>query len=66
MKTPNGKLSGDGSAQAENMRRAFGNRNPQIFFVLPQILLCSENFVLNIWWKQKHFPLKNVFCLPNP
>ena len=28
---------------------AFGDNYPQVFIVPPQILLCSEKFVLNIW-----------------
>jgi len=42
-------------------RGEFGGSYPQIFFALPQILLCSEKFDLNI----KSFPYKNVFCPPN-
>jgi len=48
MNAPNGRLSGDGSAQARRHGGAFGGSYPQIFFVLPQILLCSEKLVLNI------------------
>jgi len=50
MKAPNGRLSGDGSAQARTHGGTFGGSSyPQIFFVPPKILLCSEKFVLNIW-----------------
>ena len=48
MKAPNGRLSGDGSAQASRHGGAFGGSYTQILFVPTQILLCSENFVLNI------------------
>jgi len=48
MKALNEKLSGDGSAQARRHGGAFGGSYPQIFFVAPQILMCSEKFVLNI------------------
>jgi len=50
-KDPNGRLSGEGSAQAHRHGGAFRGSYPQIFFVSPQILLCSEKFVLNIWQK---------------
>jgi len=48
MKAPNGRLSGDGSAQA---RRQGGIRGqlPSKSFSCPQILLCSEKCILNIW-----------------
>ena len=49
MKAPNGRLSGDGSAQARIHGGAFGVSCPHTFFVSPQFLLCSEKFVLNIW-----------------
>jgi len=47
MKAPNGRLSGDGSAQA---RRQGGIRGqlPSKSFSCPQILLCSEKCILNI------------------
>jgi len=48
MKAPNGRLSGDGSAQARRHGGAFGASYAQIFFVPPKLLLCSEKFVLNI------------------
>ena len=48
MKVPSGRLSGDGSAEGRRHGGAFGGSYPQIFFVHPQILLCSEKFVLNI------------------
>jgi len=37
---------------------------PQIIFVLLQIFLGSKKFVLNMWWKQKPFHPKDVFCPP--
>jgi len=48
MKAPNGRLSGDGSAQA---RRQGGIREqlPSKSFLCPQILLGSEKCILNIW-----------------
>ena len=50
MQAPNGRFSGDGSAEARRHGvGAFGVSYPQIFFVRPQIFLCSEKFVLNIW-----------------
>jgi len=64
MKAPYGRLSDDGSAQARRHGGPFGGSYPQIFFVLPQILLCSEKFVLNTGWKQKAFPPKYVFSTP--
>jgi len=36
------------------------------FFVPPQILLCPENFVSNIYYKQNSCLPWNVFCLPGP
>jgi len=48
MKAPNGRLSGDSSAQASRHGRAFGGSYPKIFFVPSYISLCSEKFVLNI------------------
>jgi len=48
MKAPNRRLSGDGSAQDRRHGGAFGGSYHQILFVLPQILLWSEKFVLNI------------------
>jgi len=49
MKAPSGRLSGNGSAQARRHEGIFGGSYIQFFFVAPQILLCSEKFVLNIW-----------------
>jgi len=43
MKAPNGRLSGDGSAQARRHGGTFGDSYPQIFFVPYQILFCSKN-----------------------
>ena len=39
MKVPNGRLSGDGAAQA----RRHGGRYPQIFFVLPKFCCAQKN-----------------------
>jgi len=36
-----------------------------IIFVPPHILLCPGKFVLNIYQKQKYFPSKMYFALPN-
>jgi len=47
MKAPNGRLSGDGSAQARRHMGVFGGSYPQILFVASQILFCSEKFVLS-------------------
>jgi len=57
---------GDGSAQARIHGGAFEGSYPQIFFVPPKILLCSEKFVLNVWQKQQYFSPKNVFFSPKP
>ena len=38
-----------------------GQLTPHLFCA-PQILLCSEKCVSNIWYKLKSFPHKNVFC----
>jgi len=42
---------------------------PQNLFCAPpnlfQIFFVPPKFVLNIWWKQKSFPPKNVFCPQN-
>jgi len=54
---------GDGSAQARR-HGGGGIRDNYQIFCEPQILFCSENFVLNIRWKQKYFPLK--MYLPKP
>jgi len=48
MKAPNGRLAGDVSALARRHGETFGGSYPQIFFVLPIVLLFSEKFVLNI------------------
>ena len=45
-------------------RMAFGSVTPNLF-CSPQILLCSEKFVLNIRWKQTSLHPKNVFCPPD-
>jgi len=60
----NGRFSGEGSAQTHRHGGAFAGSYPHIFFLTPQILLCSEKFVLNI--KMKIFPPKNVFCSHKP
>jgi len=48
MKAPNGRLSGNGFVKARRHVETFGGNYPEIFSVLPQILLCSEKIVLNI------------------
>jgi len=53
---PTGWLCCDGSAQDRRHGGEFGGSSPQIFFVHPQILLRSEKFALNIWWKQNFSP----------
>ena len=61
MKVPNGRRPGDGSAQA---RRHGGIRRqlPEIFFCVPQILLCSEN-LFQRFEKYKHlFPMEMHFA----
>ena len=62
MKVPNGRLSGDGSAQTRRYGQYLEAFNTK-FFVPLQILLCSENFVWNIWQNRNSFPLK--FILPH-
>jgi len=47
MKAPNGRRSGDGSTQARRHRGHSGAVTTKSFS--PQIFLCSEKFVLNIW-----------------
>jgi len=47
MKAANGRLSGDGSAQAYRHGGAFGGSYPQIFFVPPNFVALRK-FVLNI------------------
>jgi len=46
--TTNRRLSGDGSAKARRHGGLFGAVRPKLFFVPPQILLCSEIYALNI------------------
>jgi len=46
--TPNGRLHGDGCAQAADTVGHSGAVT-QNLFCAPQILLCSEKIVLNIW-----------------
>ena len=48
MKVPNGRLSGDGSAQALSNGGIRGQLPPNLFCA-PQIVLCWEKFVSNIW-----------------
>ena len=39
-----------------------GKVSPKSFLCLPQILLCSETLILNVWWKQKPFPPLTYFA----
>ena len=61
----NGRLSGEASAHARRHGGALGGSFPQIFFVPPQILLCSEIF-FKYMIKIKIFPPKNAFCSSKP
>jgi len=47
IKTTNGRLSGDGSTQARRHGGHSGAVTPKSLCA-PQILLCSEKFVLNL------------------
>jgi len=49
-------------SQVRSHRGIRGQCLPQIF--CPPNFLSPEKFVLNMWLKQKPFPLKNVFCPP--
>jgi len=61
MKASNGRLSGDGSAQARRHGGAFGGNYPQIFIVPPNFVvlrkICFKHMI-----KTKSFPLKMHFA----
>jgi len=48
MKTPNERLSGDGSAQARRHGGAFGGSFPPNFFCAPTNFVMLRKFILNI------------------
>jgi len=50
MKAPNGRLSGNGSAQARRHGGAFGGSYPQIFFV-PSKFCCAQKNLFQTYEK---------------